>query len=126
MTLVQDPIPPPPGWAVRLLTWLHPEETLEEVHGDLEELYAHWCRQDGKRRANVRYWLAVLSVLPPFVRRRRSKTLHPQPLFFQTVMLRNYFTIAWRNLVRHKGYSAINVGGLAVGMAVAMLNGLWI
>ena len=41
-------------------------------------------------------------------------------------MLRNYFKIAWRNLVRNKTYSAINIGGLAVGMAVAMLIGLWV
>jgi putative ABC transport system permease protein len=41
-------------------------------------------------------------------------------------MIKNYFTIAWRNLVKSKGYSAINIGGLAVGMAVAMLIGLWI
>ncbi len=41
-------------------------------------------------------------------------------------MLSNYLKIAWRNLIRHKGYSAINIGGLAVGMAVAMLIGLWI
>lgn len=41
-------------------------------------------------------------------------------------MIRNYFKIAWRNLVKSKGYSAINIGGLAVGMAVAMLIGLWV
>ena len=41
-------------------------------------------------------------------------------------MIRNYFKVAWRNLVRSKGYSAINIGGLAVGMAVAMIIGLWI
>lgn len=41
-------------------------------------------------------------------------------------MLKNYFKIAWRNLVKTKGYSAINIGGLAVGMAIAMLIGLWI
>lgn len=41
-------------------------------------------------------------------------------------MLRNYLKIAVRNLVRNKVYSAINIGGLAVGMAVAMLIGLWI
>ncbi len=41
-------------------------------------------------------------------------------------MIKNYFKIAWRNLVRNKIYSAINIGGLAVGMAVAMLIGLWI
>jgi len=41
-------------------------------------------------------------------------------------MFRNYFKTAWRNLVRNKIYSLINIGGLAVGMAVAMLIGLWI
>jgi ABC-type antimicrobial peptide transport system permease subunit len=41
-------------------------------------------------------------------------------------MLKNYFKIAWRNLIKNKGYSAINIGGLAVGMAVAILIGLWI
>ncbi|CAG5074735.1 hypothetical protein DYBT9623_05423 [Dyadobacter sp. CECT 9623] len=41
-------------------------------------------------------------------------------------MIRNYFTIAWRNFARNKSYSAINIGGLAVGMTVAMLIGLWI
>jgi len=42
------------------------------------------------------------------------------------MMLKSYFKIAFRNLVKNKGYSAINMGGLAVGMAVALLTGLWI
>src|ERR1051326_3664825 len=41
-------------------------------------------------------------------------------------MIKNYFKIAWRNLVKNKEYSAINIGGLAVGMAVTILIGLWI
>jgi len=41
-------------------------------------------------------------------------------------MLKNFFKIAWRNLAKNKGYSAINIGGLAVGMAVAILIGLWV
>lgn len=41
-------------------------------------------------------------------------------------MFRNYFKTAWRTLVRGKGYSAINIGGLAIGMAVAALIGLWV
>jgi putative ABC transport system permease protein len=41
-------------------------------------------------------------------------------------MLKNYFKIAWRNIVKSKGYSLINIGGLAAGMAVAILIGLWI
>ncbi|QKZ12819.1 ABC transporter permease [Spirosoma sp. KUDC1026] len=40
-------------------------------------------------------------------------------------MLRNYLKIAWRNLAKNRVYSFINIGGLAVGMAVAMLIGLW-
>jgi putative ABC transport system permease protein len=40
-------------------------------------------------------------------------------------MLQNYLKIALRNLVKNKVYSFINIAGLAVGMAVAMLIGLW-
>lgn len=41
-------------------------------------------------------------------------------------MLKNYFKIAWRNLYKNKIYSFINIGGLAVGMGVAILIALWI
>ncbi len=41
-------------------------------------------------------------------------------------MLKNYFKIAWRSLLKSKVYSLINVLGLAIGMAVAMLIALWI
>lgn len=41
-------------------------------------------------------------------------------------MIRNYFKIAWRNLLRNKSFSLINITGLAVGMASAMLILLWI
>lgn len=41
-------------------------------------------------------------------------------------MFKNYFKIAWRNLWNNKGYSSINIGGLALGMAVTLMIGLWI
>jgi putative ABC transport system permease protein len=41
-------------------------------------------------------------------------------------MIRNYLKIAWRNLLKNKAHTFINVTGLSVGMAVAMLIGLWI
>jgi putative ABC transport system permease protein len=41
-------------------------------------------------------------------------------------MLKNFFKIAFRNLLRNKGFSAINITGLAVGMASAILIFLWI
>ena len=36
-------------------------------------------------------------------------------------MIRNYLKIAWRNISRRKGYSSINIGGLAVGIAACLL-----
>jgi ABC-type antimicrobial peptide transport system permease subunit len=41
-------------------------------------------------------------------------------------MYKSYFKICWRNLVREKGYSFINIGGLALGIAVTILIGLWV
>src|ERR1043166_9554109 len=41
-------------------------------------------------------------------------------------MIKNYFKTAWRNLLRSKSFSIINVSGLAIGMASAMLIMLWV
>ena len=41
-------------------------------------------------------------------------------------MLKNYFKIAWRNLLRHKVYSAINIMGLAIGIAACILIFLFV
>ena len=40
--------------------------------------------------------------------------------------LNNYFKTAWRNINRTRGYSALNIFGLATGMAVALIIGLWV
>ncbi len=41
-------------------------------------------------------------------------------------MIKNYLKIAWRNMLHNKVYSALNIVGLATGMAVALLIGLWV
>jgi len=41
-------------------------------------------------------------------------------------MIKNYFKTAWRNLIKNKAHSFINITGLSVGMAVAILIALWI
>lgn len=41
-------------------------------------------------------------------------------------MIRNYFISAFRNLIRQKGFSIINISGLALGMAIAILIFLWV
>ncbi|QMW06659.1 ABC transporter permease [Spirosoma foliorum] len=112
----------------RLASWLldrfgHPD-TREEVQGDLMELYAFWVETSGEQKARLRYVLNVLKLLRPLT--KRTKSQYPSPFFLSPNMLRNYVKIAFRNLVKNKVYSFINIGGLAAGMAVAMLIGLWI
>ena len=41
-------------------------------------------------------------------------------------MLNNYLRIGWRNLRRYKMYSSINIGGLAIGLAVGILILVWV
>ncbi|WAC14938.1 ABC transporter permease [Dyadobacter pollutisoli] len=118
--------PQPPQWAKTLLRWLHPENTIEEVEGDLDELYAYTYKRTGKRQAVLRYLLNVVTVLPPFVRRRGSKTKYNQPFSLSPDMLKNYFKIAWRNIVRQKAYSILNIAGLSIGMACSILILLWV
>jgi len=45
---------------------------------------------------------------------------------YRYTMIKNFFKVAYRNLLRNKGFSAINITGLAIGMASAMLIFLWI
>ena len=54
-------------------------------------------------------------------------TLHTYYFMKQTLYLgKNYLTIAIRNLLRHPGYSLINLSGLALGMACAILLAIYI
>ncbi len=41
-------------------------------------------------------------------------------------MIKNYLKVAWRNLVRNKAFSAINILGLSLGLTCSMLIMLWI
>jgi len=41
-------------------------------------------------------------------------------------MVKNYFKIAWRNFLKNRVSSFINIGGLSIGMMVAILIGLWV
>ena len=41
-------------------------------------------------------------------------------------MFKNYFKTSWRNIIKDKGYAGFNILGLAIGMAVALIIGLWV
>jgi putative ABC transport system permease protein len=122
---MSTPAPPPPRWADRLLNGLLAPHRREEILGDLHEEFAYQVERVGVRRARWGYAWAVLGYLRPWAMRRQSSTAS-QPFSLNSDMIRNYFKIAWRNLVKNKTYSAINIAGLSVGMAVTISIGLWV
>ncbi|MVM31241.1 FtsX-like permease family protein [Spirosoma sp. HMF4905] len=110
----------PPRFATWLLkTFGHPD-TSEEVQGDLLELYDHWVDTVGERKARWRYSLNALKLLRPLAKPKSSLD-YPNPFLLSPSMIRNYVKIAFRNLSKSKGYSFINITGLAVGMACTVL-----
>ncbi|HEY9005789.1 MAG TPA: FtsX-like permease family protein [Ohtaekwangia sp.] len=118
---MKQPEPIPPRLATRLLLYFLRDDLAEEVVGDLEEKFCLTARTISPSRAKINYWYQVLHYVRPFAIRKRSRST-----INQYDMFRNYFKVSFRNLVSNKGYSFINIGGLAAGMAVAMLIGLWI
>lgn len=118
--------PTPPRWADKLLEWFCAPHLLEEVQGDLYERFQKNLRVFGEKTAQREYIKSVFGFIRPFALKRK-KELSPvsTPLYIQ-IMISNYFKIAFRNLLKYKGYSFINIFGLAAGMAVTMLIGLWV
>jgi len=108
----------PPRWAVSLLRSMADPKTLEEVEGDLLEMYAHWSNRVGAAKARNWYVLNVLKLLRPFAKRKNQ---YPQTYLFSHQMIRNYLKIATKNLKSNKAYTLINVAGLALGMGCAVL-----
>ena len=110
----------PPAWASRLLEAFCAPHLLEEVQGDLEERFGRRVSLFGERVARRQYVAEVLGFLRPFALKRKPDDSH-QPFSINSLMLRNYFKIAWRNLARNKTFAAINIIGLAVGLATCLL-----
>ncbi len=109
----------PPKLARRFLRWFLRDDLTEEVEGDLEEQYVSRVREESLLKARLTYWYEVLRYFRPFAIRTLWKFNH-------TTMIRNHLKISWRTLLKNKGYSSINIGGLSLGMAVALLLGLWV
>ena len=71
--------------------------------------------------AKLNYWYQVLQYLRPFAIRKS------QPTFSTSyAMYKSYFKIGWRNFLKNKTYSLVNIGGLAIGLACCISIGLYI
>ena len=112
----------PPRLATCFLRWYCRSELLDEVEGDLYELFQRRIEKEGLQRARLRYWLNVLMFLhPDYIRKRKRLNL-----INHTAMLRNYFIIALRSILKQKSYSLLNIIGLSLGLACTFLITLWI
>lgn len=123
MNRSKTPIHPPPRWLDKLLERFCASHLLEEVLGDLHERYYLRVQRVGEAKARKQYWREVLAFARPEIFKRRPSQ-YSKPIF--TDMLRNYFKIAFRNLLRKKVYSAINILGLSIGMTCCMLIFLYV
>lgn len=119
----QQPQPfQPPTQATRLLRWFLRDDLKEDVCGDLLEQYLDDCERRSPAYARRRYWYQVLSYARPFAIRKKKIRTQTNPF----IMYRSYLISAIRNMVKNKLHASINIAGLTIGMAVAIIIGLWI
>ncbi|MFD2933671.1 ABC transporter permease [Spirosoma flavum] len=126
----------PPRWADRLLKLVCAPHRREETLGDMHEEFAYQVGRIGERRARWRYWWDVLGFVKtppgwPFAIKPKSTIDYSSPecrttFLLSPVMIRNYTKIAFRNLVKNKTFSVVNMLGLALGMACSLLIMLWV
>ena len=107
----------PPRFAEGILYHLLERGEREFILGDLKEIYAGLQSSDGSFRANRWFWKQIFRSIRPFLFN----------LFIWRVeMFKNYAKLAFRSMRKHKGYSLINILGLAIGMACCILIFLWV
>ncbi|MFA8341386.1 MAG: ABC transporter permease [Rhodothermaceae bacterium] len=84
--------------------------------GDMEEAFQSIAESQGISSAQKWYWKQVILSLPHFFN---------ISFFWGTIMFKNYFKIALRNISKNKVYSFINIFGLAIGLAAAIIIFRW-
>ncbi len=105
----------------RLGLWLLSTAYEESEHfpliGDFEEIYSEIVQEKGTFSASLWYWGQILKSMPSFF---------SNSLYWSVAMIKNYLKIILRNIRKHKGYSFINITGLAIGMACCLLISIWV
>jgi len=111
----------PPGLPLKFLRWFCDKTIIEDVEGDLTELYNARAAL-GEKRAK---WLFAIDVMllfrPGIIRNFESFTF-----FINSDMIITHFKMAFRQAMKHKGYALINLSGLTVGLVSCMLILLWV
>lgn len=105
----------PPKRILSFLKWFCDDRFHEEMEGDLHEMYEDLIEQYGPRKAKQQFIKAAFSYMRPYFFRRRQESSS-----FLTAQ-KFHFKIAFRYFERNKVFVLINVLGLALGVACALL-----
>ncbi len=112
----------PPKLFLRFFRWYAHPKLREHIEGDLIQEFLENVDNKGKRKADVKFIIDVLLLFRPSI----IKPIEGYKNLNNYGMIKSYFKIAIRVIVRHKFYSAINVFGLTIGLAFALLMGIFI
>lgn len=113
--------PSPPKKALQFLRWFCREDYVEEIEGDLTEIFEKQC-ETSPRWARMKFtWSVIRYFRPEFIKAFRS--INPVNPF---IMIRHNLLIAYRNFLRYKSSFFINLIGLSSGLACALLIFLWV
>ena len=107
----------PPKLAEWILRSIYPDRGTFTSLGDFREEYLEVYQSSGSFKANFWYWKQIVKSIPSYIRNKSH---------WSFVMIHNYFKIALRIFQRHKGYSFINIAGLAIGIACSILIHLFV
>ena len=112
-----------PRLASRAFDWYCGRAKVDDLRGDMEELFHRNVSAFGYKKARVIYWRQVLSLIFSYAikKRKRNSGYHHLSSANPFDMLSNYFKVGYRNLIRHRYFTILNMVGLAIGMSVSLL-----
>ncbi|NVK83292.1 MAG: ABC transporter permease [Cytophagia bacterium] len=105
-----------PKFFTRLLSWFCHDDFYEEIQGDLEESFIKNTNTRGLRKARAIYRKEVLKLLRPSV----VKAFRVRFSIIQFSLLLIHLKLSFRNLMRNKVFSTVNVLGLAAAITVGL------
>lgn len=107
----------PPGWPVKLLRFFLKEKYVEEIEGDMEEIFLEHTERFSLQKAKILYTWEVIKLMRPNLVRQLKFVDH----FNQFNMLQNYFKVSVRGLMKTPLNSSINIFGLAVAIGISLV-----
>ncbi|HZB15322.1 MAG TPA: ABC transporter permease [Chryseolinea sp.] len=109
----------PPRYALRFLRWFCREDFLDEIEGDLIELFEKQYN-NSPRQARWNFFITVVRHFRPEYLKIFHKRNHRMSEFNLTMVL-NYLSFALRNLRKRTAFSLINVVGLSTGICACLV-----